>query len=249
MVKSVEQHNAEIHANREHWRRKPVLRAIYRHFYELIAAQLRRDVPGRTVELGSGIGNLKSVVPDCLCTDLFANPWIDQVEDAYALSFADGAVANLVLFDVFHHLEFPGSALQEFQRVLAPGGRVVIFDPAISALGWVVYGLCHHEPVGWRRPIIWRRPADSATRPAGYYAAQGNATRVFVRGEFADGLRDWRLRSVRRWAVISYVASGGYRGPQLYPAALLPLMRWVDRVCDFCPPLFATRLLAVLEKR
>ena len=64
-----------------------------------------------------------------------------------ALTFADESVANLILFDVWHHLEYPGTALAEFQRVLAKGGRLVIFDPAMGLLGRAVYGLCHHEPL------------------------------------------------------------------------------------------------------
>ena len=30
--------------------------------------------------------------------------------------------SNLILFDVWHHLEYPGSAMAEFARVLAPKG-------------------------------------------------------------------------------------------------------------------------------
>jgi hypothetical protein len=48
------------------------------------------------------------VIPECVTTDIFPNPWLDRVENAYALNFADASVGNLILFDVFHHLEFPG---------------------------------------------------------------------------------------------------------------------------------------------
>ena len=74
---------------------------------------------GSVVELGSGIGNIKEVIPKCLCTDLFPNPWLDYVENAYALSFGSASVSNLILFDVFHHLKYPGTALQEFHRYTA----------------------------------------------------------------------------------------------------------------------------------
>jgi hypothetical protein len=38
------------------WQRKPVLRVIYNDFYDRIAATC---VPGVTIELGRGSGNLK----------------------------------------------------------------------------------------------------------------------------------------------------------------------------------------------
>jgi SAM-dependent methyltransferase len=249
MAMEVGQHNREIQANAEHWRRKPLLQQIYRDFYNEIAGELRRDLPGTTVEIGSGIGNLKTVVPDSLATDIFPNPWLDRVENAYTMSFADGSVANLILFDVWHHLEYPGTALSEFHRVLAPEGRLIIFDPAMGMVGRIVYGLFHHEPLGLRDKIRWRAPAGFSPGEMTYYAAQGNAQRIFFSGEGAGELDDWRMVRRSLFAGIPYVASGGFRGPQLYPGRLLPALRAIDRMASRLPALFATRLLVTLEKR
>src|SRR5689334_13874715 len=128
----IERHQKEILLNRSYWEKKPILRTIYSQFHRLIAAQLSGLSQPLVVELGSGIGNIRDVIPDCLRTDLFPNPWIDQTENAYQLSFKDSSVSDLILFDVFHHLRYPGTAMVEFERVLRPGGRVLIFDPCIS---------------------------------------------------------------------------------------------------------------------
>jgi SAM-dependent methyltransferase len=245
----VEQHNREIQANAEHWRRKPLLQRIYRDFYREIAGELRSDLPGETVEIGSGIGNLKTVVPGALATDIFPNPWLDRIENAYAMSFEDDSVANLILFDVWHHLEYPGTALAEFRRVLAPEGRLIIFDPAMGLLGRIVYGLFHHEPLALKEEIRWRAPADFSPDDMTYYAAQGNAQRTFFSGENASGLNGWRTLRRSRFAGIPYVASGGFRGPQLFPESLLPVLRAVDRMASRVPALFATRLLVTLERK
>jgi SAM-dependent methyltransferase len=245
----VGQHNVEIHANAERWRRKPLLQKIYRDFYLEIARELRHDLPGETVEIGSGIGNLKSVVPHAVATDLFPKPWLDRVENAYALTFADESVANVILFDVWHHLQYPGTALAEFHRVLTTGGRLVIFDPAMGLLGRVVYGLFHHEPLGLQDEIRWWAPAGFSPGEMTYYAAQGNAHRVFFSEEWASQLGDWRTVRQSLLGAISYVASGGFSGPQLYPQRLLPALRALDRVASGLPACFATRLLVVLEKK
>ena len=92
----------DILKNQQRWQKKPILRTIYRGFHEEIAKQLSTLEQPLVVELGSGIGNIKDVIPHALRTDLFPNPWLDQTENAYKLSFDDGTVSDLILFDVFH---------------------------------------------------------------------------------------------------------------------------------------------------
>jgi hypothetical protein len=241
-------HQAEAQLNLERWKRKPVLREIYRGFHQQIAAQVSPGLRGEIIEIGSGIGSLRDVIPVCTRTDGYPSPFIDRVENAYALSCADRSVSHLILFDVFHHLKYPGTAMDEFRRVLVERGRLILFDPCISLFGLAVYGLAHPEPVGLFRPIVWRAPDGRLPGQQEYYAAQGNATRLFVRGRGAPWREAWSLVTMRRLSALSYVASGGYSGPQLYPARWLPWLRRVDKVLDRFPGLFATRLLVVLEK-
>jgi SAM-dependent methyltransferase len=234
--------------NKESWRRKPLLRAIYGRFYELVRRNLA-PVPGSIVELGSGIGAIKEYIPNCITTDIFANPWIDRIENAYALKFDVGTVSNLILVDVFHHLKFPGTALQEFLRVVVDEGRVILLEPGMGALGKFIYARFHHEALGLRKPISWCAPAGFNPHRAGYYAAQGNASRIFLKREFLVELRPWRVIHALQLPEFAYVASGGYSKPQLYPEFMLPWIRMVERVFSRWPDLSATRLLVVLEKR
>jgi SAM-dependent methyltransferase len=247
--KAIELHNTEIQLGRQIWENKPLLRRIYRSFYDEISRYLQKSKKGKTVELGSGIGNLKSVLPDCIATDIFPNPWIDQVETAYSLSFGSSTLENVILFDVFHHLRYPGEALTELNRVLVPGGRLVIFEPRISLLGAIVYGLMHHEPVALYKDIHWTAPNGWTPAQDSYYAAQGNATRVFLSNRYQHHLSDWNILKVKSFSALSYVASGGFKGPQLYPDFLFPLMTKIDKICDFLPWIFSTRMLVVLEKK
>jgi SAM-dependent methyltransferase len=245
---AITQHDIEIQANLDRWNAKPLLRNIYREFHQQIANHVLPSDRGLTVELGSGIGNIKEVIPHCIRTDLFPNPWIDRTENAYKLSFEDCTVANVILFDVFHHLRYPGTALKELARVLVPGGRVIIFDPCMSLLGLGVYGIGHHEPISVFDAITWGAPAGWKVEDDSYYAAQGNAYRVFFAPPHQYPLDNMRILVKKRFSAISYVASGGYGKAQLYPDALYSFMKVVDNLADFLPILFATRLLVVLEK-
>jgi SAM-dependent methyltransferase len=243
------QHAESIHKNLDAWESKPLLRRLYRTFHQTIAEVALPPEAGITVELGSGIGTITDTISHCIRTDTFPHPRIDKVESAYSLSFDDSTVANIILFDVFHHLRYPGTALREFQRVLIPGGRVIIFEPCLSLLGLLVYGVLHDEPLQLREPITWIAPPGWNHQEDPYYAAQGNAFRAFC-VEQADGaLSEWEIIHKHRYSAISYVASGGYSKAQLYPDFLYPMMKRVDALCDLLPLLFATRMLVVLRPR
>lgn len=247
-MNAIEQHNFEIHANAEVWRRKPLLRHIYDEFYSRIAAELPPADLGPVVELGSGMGNIKRRLPHCITTDLLPNAWLDRQENAYSLSFSDNSIGAFVLFDVFHHLRHPGTVLRELHRTLRPRGRVILFEPDMSLLGRFVYGVFHHEPLKLNEPIAWEAPINFTPLRDSYYAAQGNAYRVFVGDEKADLPNDWSIVILARNPALGYLASGGFSGPQLYPRFVLPAFRVMDLVLGTLPGLFSTRLLVVLEK-
>src|SRR5437773_10537755 len=107
------QHQTEIQRNLVAWQNKPLLRRLYSKFYERIVALLDTNLSGRIVEIGSGVGNLKSHLPSAVSTDLFPNPWLDVVCDGYELPFVNGSLSHLILFDVFHHLRAPNAFLRE----------------------------------------------------------------------------------------------------------------------------------------
>ena len=241
-------HQELINKNHEHWLRRPLLRIIYGDFYRLIATQLSNLPDHKIVELGSGLGNIREVIPSCIRTDLFPYPWIDQIENAYKLSFKNETVSDLITTDVFHHLKYPGTALNEFHRVLRKGGRLIMLEPCISALGLLVYGALHVEPVAITKTINWFAPEGWSPEHVDYYAAQGNATRIFINHGYSSKLENWQKIKTIRLSAIAYAASGGYSRPQLYPTKFLPLMKKLERILDLFPALFATRLLIILEK-
>ena len=241
----LDQHQIEIERNLAAWRNKPLLQEIYQSFYARILGQIDRNLPGRVVEIGSGIGNLKAHLPGAICTDLFPNPWLDLVCDGYELPFARASLSHLILFDVFHHLQKPGAFLREARRVLGANGRLLLFEPYISLTSWPVYGLLHHEPVALRQPIDL---GETFPPPRAYYAAQGNATRLFFRREEANWPKGWKVFHAEAFSSFSYLLSGSYSKPALYPRSWLGWGQRCDAVLSRWPGIFGARCLVGLTR-
>jgi SAM-dependent methyltransferase len=244
----IAEHQRQIEENLRYWEAKPVLREIYRDFHRLLARYLS-SVPGETVEIGSGIGNIKEVIPHCVRTDIFPNPWIDRQENIYRLSMADSSVANLILFDVFHHLEYPLDALDECRRVLNVGGRLLVFDHAMSAAGFLFSKFVHHERVGFAREYKLRSEDSSSLHSPHYYADHANAWRILDREFDQLLLPAWSKVGVLKLPAVKWLLSGGYRGPSMITAGNKQVLEYLERVISRLPIVFALRLLIVLERR
>ena len=245
MTAPLAQHQAEIERNLRAWNAKPLLKGIYAGFYGRILGLVDPAIPGRVVEVGSGIGNLKAHLPGALATDLFPNPWLDVVCDGYELPFRQGSLSHLVLFDVFHHLRAPNAFLREARRVLVPlTGRLILFEPYISWTSYPIYGLLHHEPVARRGPI---NRAELLPQPRYYYAAQGNATRLFFRKEIPGWPEGWVAFHTEAFSCFHYLLSGGYSKPAFYPARWLEGLRRFEVKLSRWPRVFGGRCLIGLR--
>jgi SAM-dependent methyltransferase len=237
-------HRTETERNLAAWRDKPLLRQIYAGFYEAILRLLDPALPGRVVEIGAGIGNLKARLPQAIATDLGPYPWLDVACDGYELPVRDHSLSHLILFDVFHHLQAPQAFLCEARRALIAGGRLILFEPYISWSSFPAYALFHHEPVAWRQPIS---SGENPPNPRPYYAAQGNATRLFF-GRVKPGWPEgWSLFHAEAFAGFSYLLSGGFSKPALYPAGCLPWLQRCDKVLSRWPRAFGARCLIGLQ--
>jgi SAM-dependent methyltransferase len=232
---------------RETWRRKAVLRALYADYYRRMAKLLK---PGPTLELGAGSGQLREHVPDAVLTDIQSAPWLDGTADAQALPFQDASFDNIVLLDVLHHVENPSLFFAEAARVLRPGGRIVMLEPAITPLSGIFYRYLHPEPVDMKLDPFADVPADPKRDP--YDANQAIPTLLFRRrrGEFSRHFPDFRIARVRNLSLFAFPLSGGFRRWSLIQAFLVrPLLALEDGLLLVLGPAMAFRLLVMLERR
>lgn len=226
------------------WNERPLLRKIYRDWFVLLASRLAR-VPGATLELGSGIGQLREFVPDLVTSDVEQTPWADRVVDAVQLPYGDGELANIVMLDVYHHLPEPAAFLDEARRALGPGGRVVMLEPHVSPVSGLAYRF-HHE----RLELDGDGFAGSdSPDPMDANLAQTTLAFFKQRDEYARRWPELPVVEEKLLSFLAYPLSGGFTKRPLLPAALYRPLNAVERALT--PALgrvAAFRSLVVLER-
>jgi SAM-dependent methyltransferase len=229
------------------WERKPALRAVYRDYYKRMASWIQG---GPTIEVGAGSANLKEALPQTCISDVVPSPWLDLALDAQALPFRNAAIANLVGVDVLHHFERPYDFLREAARVLRPGGRIVLVEPAITPLSWLIFKATHPEPVRLRADPFSTGGCASSRDPMD--SNQALPTLLFARRNRArlqDEFPALRVVHRERLSLLAYPLTGGFRQWSLFPASLVaPTLRAEQKVAPVLAPLMAFRLFAVLER-
>ena len=241
--------DARLLAHRAAWQGKPATRKVYDDYHRLM---LEACVPGPVLDVGSGSGHFRERVDDVVAIDILAAPWLDAVADAQALPFEHGSVANIVLLDVLHHIERPGIFFSETARVLKKGGRLVMIEPAITPVSWLVYNFLHPEPVEFGvDPLGAAAEAMPGRDP--FEANQAIPSLLFARKSdrrtFAENFPELRILDVNWLSLFAYPLSGGFRSWSLIPgAAVAPTLALERALLPLLGRLLAFRMHVVIER-
>jgi SAM-dependent methyltransferase len=235
--------------HRQVWASNEAVRTLYRRWYGRIREKLPDRQLGPWLELGSGPGFAREVIPELQLSDVVKAPWHDHQIAAEALPFAAGSLGALVLFDVLHHLRQPAGFLAEAVRVLRPGGRVILLEPYVGPLSFPVYRLFHQERCDFRSDPL---AGDAITSDDPFDGNQAVPTQLLYRrrAELARRFPELELRELEPLAGPAYPASGGLSRRPLLP---MPHWRALLTLEDHLPAaafrIFGFRLLAVLQRR
>ena len=228
------------------WNKKPVLRAIYSDLYQKIE---NVALAGDTLEIGGGIGNFKIGSSRIIRSDIQHSEGLDVVADAQTLPFDNEVFSNIVLFDVLHHLQCPLLFFAEAQRILKPGGRVIMMEPGITPISKLLYKMGHEEPVemGWDMNDPCKVDADKDP----YDSNQAIPTILFKRDSqlFLAAVKGFKINSSDWLSLFAYPLSGGFKSWSLLPYKWVhTILKIEERILPFLGGLMAFRLMVVLEK-
>jgi SAM-dependent methyltransferase len=236
-----------LQENRLVWQKKSVLRAIYHDYYKRLLTQVKQ---GKTLEIGGGIGNLKSYLPDVISTDIIKVAWLDLSCDAQALPFANESFDTLIAMDVLHHIQNPICFFTEVQRVLKKEGRLVLLEPAITKFSWFFYHFFHEEPVILNSDPLLKVPLDPNKDP--FDANQAIPELIFGKffKNFTQLFPALHLLKKEYLSLWCYPLSGGFKKWCLIPNFLINFLLKIERYLEqYLGKHIGFRLLLVVEKK
>lgn len=114
---------SRIHELRALIQDKESLRYYFLEVYQKFADCLNRcPKEGIALEIGSGAGFSKEVIPDAMTSDAIPYEGVDKIVDAMKMPFSDSSVRAIFMLNVFHHIPDVSAFLTEAERVLVVGG-------------------------------------------------------------------------------------------------------------------------------
>lgn len=230
------------------WDKKPVLREIYHDIYKRIFNSIKS---GLCLEIGGGSGWGKDLMGnETVSTDIIEVPWVDAVADAQQLPFAASTFTSIIAVDVLHHIARPKIFFQEATRVLSPGGRIVLVEPAITPVSWFFYNYFHNELVDMSvNPLDDEELSDSADP---FDSNQAIPTLIFgkYREYFSALFPELKLIENKKISLFAYPLSGGFQSWSLLPVWLVrPMIAMESMLLPIFGWLMAFRHIVIIEKR
>ncbi len=205
---------------------KVFLNKLYREWYETFVLEKSHLPTGPVIEIGSGGGFLKKLIPDIITSDILPLPSNDMTFSALEMPFPDSSVSGIFMVDTFHHLPDARLFLSEVNRVLKKSGKLIMIEPANSLWGRFIFQRFHHEP--FDPDGTWQIPGDGPL-------SQANGCLLWIvferdKRHFTSEFPGLEVEMIQYHTPLRYLLSGGVSFKQFVPDGAFNLFRAVDRI-------------------
>lgn len=227
-------------------RNKPFLERIYFEWYQDIQENIPPD-DGLVVELGSGPGFLKEVVPGIIATDVMPIEGVDVVLPTDGqLPFLDNSLKAIVMTDVLHHMNNCRAFFSEASRVIRKGGAIIMIEPWVTPWARLVYRYLHSEPFRpeaekWEFPH--RGPLSGANGALPWILFHRDL------GQFQHEFPEWEIKLIKPMMPFVYLLSGGISMRSFAPGWIYGFCRMVEQKIPFINNISAMFSLCLLVRK
>jgi len=224
---------------------KPFLNKLYHDWYKFLLNRINIFPDGRILELGSGGGFLKKLLPDVITSDIIDLPSNDMTFSAENMPFENNSLSAIFMIDVLHHIPNCKAFFSEAQRTLKLGGMVIMSEPANTILSRFFYQNFHHENFdpsgGWK--------IEDSTGPLS--GANGAIPWIVFKRDvdiFHKEYPNLRLEIVQLHSPLMYFLSGGLSHNQLVPSFTYNFFKGIEKLLTPLNSLIGMFQLIVVKK-
>ncbi len=203
---------------------KRSLKRLYINWYNIF--KQHANDKGTYLELGSGGGFIKEIIPGTITSDLNEIPDIDYHFSASNMPFNDNSLDGIFMIDSFHHFANVKTFFCESERVLKENGKIVMIEPWFTKWSGFIYRKFHHELFDPNRD--WNFPEKgplSGSNMALPYI-------VFERDKdiFTKQFKGIKLSSIDFHTPFTYLLTGGFSRSSFLPNIMFPLIHIIEKV-------------------
>ncbi|MGA2915010.1 MAG: methyltransferase domain-containing protein [Sedimentisphaerales bacterium] len=202
---------------------KVFLKNLYTDFYKIFRKSIAPD-SCKMIELGSGGGFIKEVIPNAITSDIMNVPNIDMVFSAEQMPFENNSVDAFFMIDVLHHIKKPKVFLAEAQRCLKSGGKMIMIEPANTVWYRLIIKNFHHE--------VFDTLAEWEMNKTGRLSDANGALAwiIFQRDReiFESEFKSLRVKSINFHTPFKYILSGGLTYRQFVPSFMYGFVKFLE---------------------
>lgn len=203
------------------------LKHLYTDSYTLFKNSLA-GLPKRRklVELGSGGGFIKKIIPDVITSDVIELPDVDLQFSATHMPFKNESIDRFFMLNVIHHIHDIHLFFKEIDRCLKKNGKFIAIEPANTLWGRFIYQHFHYEdfnPQGdW---ILKSQKALSDANGALPWI-------IFIRDrkKFEKLFPHLKIRKIIPHTPIQYLVSGGLSYRPLLPSHMQTVVKNIEQL-------------------
>jgi len=226
-------------------RKKPFLKKLYVDFYTELAEALPEEKNGGLiVELGSGAGFIKEVIPLILTSDVLRLPHINLNFSALNMPFHDSTVGALLMINTLHHIGNTQAFLKEANRCLKIGGRIVMIEPANTIFSSFGYRNFHYEDFDLSGEWSFEKKSHI------FSANCAIAWIIFCRDRqrFEREFPSLKILKIKVHTPFRYWISGGFSVLQLVPCWAYTIIKSIEKLLSPLDRYIGMFMTIVLEK-
>ena len=220
--------------------KKLFLKRVYIDFYQTFKQTISEPEKKVLVEVGSGGGFIKDIIPNVITSDVLELTSVDMVFSATNMPFENSTIDAFFMVNVLHHITNPRLFFAEALRCLRVSGKIVMIEPANTWWSRFIYKNFHHElfdpQAGWE---LEKFSPPSSANGAIPWVIFSRDREVFEK-EFSS----LRIVAIHNHTPIRYLLSGGLTLHQLVPSFSYPLIKVIEyALSHLACPCFMYQLL------